>query len=76
VLELRGGERLAPEAGDERLVLGQVLGEQLHRDSALEDSVERKENRGHAAGAEAAVEAVAACDVGWSGHQSSPCFFS
>ena len=76
VLELGGRERLAPEARDEGLVLGQVLGEQLHRDAALEHRVEREEHGGHAAGAEPAVEPVAAVDFGRSGHQSLAPFFS
>ena len=32
----RGGQRLAPEARDERGVLGEVLGQQLDRDVALQ----------------------------------------
>ena len=39
VLQAGGGERLAPEAGDERLVVGQVLGEQLDRHRPLENGV-------------------------------------
>ena len=62
VHEPRGGERLAAEARDERRVVGQVLGEQLHRDVALEPLVEREVHGRHAADAEAALEPVAACD--------------
>ena len=63
VHQLRGGQRLAPEAGDEAVVLGEVLGQQLHRDLALEHAVQRAVHRRHAAGAEALVEPVAARDL-------------
>ena len=39
--QLGGGQRLAPEAGDEAVVLGEVLGQQLDRHLALEHAVER-----------------------------------
>ena len=63
VLEPGGGERLAAEAGDEGLVLGQVLGQQLDRHRPLEHLVGGQEDGGHAAGAEAALEPVAAGDL-------------
>ena len=59
VHEPRGGERLAPEARDEARVLGEVLGEQLDRDVALQPRVERELDGRHAADAEAALEPVA-----------------
>ena len=59
VHEPRGGERLAAEARDEARVLGQVLGQQLDRDVALQARVERELDGRHAADAEAAVELVA-----------------
>ena len=59
VHEPRGGQRLAAEARDEARVLGQVLGEQLDRDVALQPRVERELDRRHAAHAEAALEPVA-----------------
>ena len=59
VHEPRGGERLAPEARDEARVLGEVLGEQLDGDVALEPRVERELHGRHAADAEAALEPVA-----------------
>ena len=37
--QFRDGESLAPEAGDEPLVVGEVLGEDLDRDGSLEDAV-------------------------------------
>ena len=40
VHEPRRGQRLAPEPRDERRVVGQVLGQQLHGDVALEALVE------------------------------------
>ena len=40
VHEARGGQRLAAEALDELVVVGEVLGQQLHRDLALEAAVE------------------------------------
>ena len=61
--ELCGGQRLAPEARHEAVVLGQVLGQQLDRDLALEHVVERAVDGRHAAGAEALVEPVAARDL-------------
>jgi hypothetical protein len=45
--ELRDRERLPAEAGDEALVVGEVLGEDLHRDGPLEDRVRRAEYRRH-----------------------------
>ena len=57
VLKAGGGQGLAPEAGDERLVVGQVLGEELDRDLALEHVIAGEEDGGHATGAQAALEA-------------------
>ena len=37
--QLRHRQRLPPEAGDESIVVGEVLGEDLHRHGALEDQV-------------------------------------
>ena len=62
VHEPRGGERLAAEARDEARVLGEVLGQQLDRDLALEPAVERELHGRHAADAEPALELVAAGD--------------
>ena len=45
VHEPGGRERLAPEARDERRVVGEVLGEQLDRDVALEPLVEARDGR-------------------------------
>ena len=59
MLKPRGGERLAAEAGDEGLVLGEVLGQQLHGHAALEHAVERQEDGRHAARAEPSLEPVA-----------------
>ena len=64
VLQARRRERLAAEAGDEVLVLGQVLGQQLDRHRALEHRVGGQEHGRHAAGAEPAVDPVAARDLG------------
>ena len=60
MLQPGGRQRLAPEAGHERLVVGQVLGQQLHRHRALEHGVGRLEDGGHAARAEPALDPVAA----------------
>jgi hypothetical protein len=59
VHEPGGGERLAAEARDEARVVGQVLGQELDGDVALEPRVERELDGRHAADAEAAVEAIA-----------------
>ena len=53
-----GGERLAAEAGHESRVVGEMLGEQLDRDIALQALVERQLDRGHPADAEAALDPV------------------
>src|SRR3954451_7694877 len=53
-------ERLAAEARDELRVLGEVLGEDLHRDVALQAAIARDPDRRHAADAEAVAELVAA----------------
>jgi hypothetical protein len=58
--QLRDGERLAAEAGDEALVVGEVLGEDLHRDRALEDAVRGPVDGRHPARAEPVVQFVAA----------------
>src|SRR6185437_6863351 len=68
VLEAGGRHGLAPEAGHERLVVGEVLGQQLHGHAPLEHRVHRHEHGGHAAGAEAALDRVAARDLGGSAH--------
>ena len=60
VHEARRGQRLAAEAVDEVRVLGQVLGQQLDRDVALEAGVEGQLDGGHAADADPALEPVAA----------------
>ena len=57
--QLRHRQRLAPEAGDEALVVGEVLGEDLHRDGALEDQVGRLVDVRHPAGAEPLAGLVA-----------------
>ena len=57
-----GGERLAAEALDERGVVGEVLGEQLDGDLALEPAVEGQVDGRHAAEAEPVAELVAADD--------------
>ena len=71
VHQLGGGQRLAPEAGDERVVLGQVLRQQLDRHLALEHLVERHEHGRHAAGAEPPVEPVAVGDLGSEQHHGA-----
>ena len=62
VHEPGSGERLAAEARDERRVVGEVLGQQLQRDVALEALVEGEVHGRHAADAEPALDPVAACD--------------
>src|SRR5438270_7340318 len=54
---------LALEARHERGVLGEVLGEQLHRNPALQALVEGAVNGGHAAEAQAPFQAVARADL-------------
>ena len=49
VHEPRRGQRLAAEARDERRVVGEVLGEQLDRDVALQPAVERELHGRHPA---------------------------
>ena len=58
----RGGQRLAAEARDEGRIVGEVLGQQLQRDVALETLVEGEHDRGHPADAEAALDPVAPGD--------------
>ena len=72
VLEARGGQRLAAEAGHEGLVLGQVLGQQLDRHRALEHGVGGQEDGRHAAGAQPALDRVAARDLGRRGSSVAP----
>src|SRR5262249_19839440 len=60
--ELRDGERLAPEARDEALVVREVLGEDLHRDGPLKDRVRRPEDGRHPTRAEAVLDPVAIGD--------------
>src|SRR5215211_3179206 len=68
VHEPRRRQGLAPEAGHERLVLGQVLRQKLHGHRALEHGVGGLEDRRHATGPEPALEAVAARYVRRGGH--------
>ena len=63
VHQARGGLGLALEARHERGFVGEVLGEQLDRDLALEAQVEGEMDGGHPAEAEAALEAVAPGDL-------------
>ena len=58
----RGGERLAAKARDERRVVGEVLGQQLERDVALESLVEGEMDGRHPADAEPALDPVSPCD--------------
>ena len=55
--------RLALEARHERGVLGEVLGQQLHRHRALQAQVEGEVNGGHPAEAQPALQAVAPSDL-------------
>ena len=68
----RAAERLAPEAGHEVLVLRQVLGQQLHRHRALEHGVVGLEDRGHAAGPEAASRSRSGRRSPAGGHHRPP----
>jgi hypothetical protein len=68
--EARDGQRLAPEARDEVAVLGEVLGEELDRDVALQARVEGELDGRHATDAEAAFEAVAVGEEDVGGHCS------
>jgi hypothetical protein len=58
----RGRQGLAAEARHERGVVGEMLGEQLDRDVALQALVEREVNGRHAADSEAPVDPVAPGD--------------
>ncbi len=69
--QLRDRQRLAPEAGDEALVVGEVLGEDLDRDRALEDAVGRLVDVRHPARAEPVADLVAARERPGR-HQSPP----
>ena len=60
VHEPRDGQRLAPEARDELAVVGEVLGQQLDGDVALEARVEGAHDGRHAADAEPLAQLVAA----------------
>ena len=62
VHEAGGRQRLAPEARHEGRIVGQMLGQQLDRDVALQPLVEGELDRGHAADAEAALDAVSPGD--------------
>jgi hypothetical protein len=62
VNQARRRQRLAPEAGDEVLVLGQVLGKQLDGHAALQALVERLLDGGHPADAQAPLQPVAPGD--------------
>ena len=62
--ELGDGERLAAEAGDELLVVGEVLGEDLDGDGPLEHAIDGPVDGRHAAAAEAVAELVAVGDRG------------
>jgi hypothetical protein len=62
--ELRDRERLAAEAGDELLVVGQVLGEDLDGDRPLEHAVDGAVDGRHPAAAEAVAEHVSVGDRG------------
>ena len=73
VHEPGGGQRLAAEAGDERRVVGQVLGQQLDRHVALEALVEGQLHGRHAADAEAALDPVPPGDRRSVGHPPPPC---
>ena len=64
VHEPRGRQRLAAEARRRTSVVGEVLGQQLDRDLALEALVEGEVHGRHAADAEAALEPVAPGDAG------------
>ena len=72
VHEPGGGERLAAEAGDERRVVGQVLGQQLDRHVALEALVEGQLHGGHPTDAEAALDPVAPDDLSSVGQPPPP----
>ena len=65
-----GGQGLAAEARDEGRVVGQVLGQQLQGDIALQPLVEGQVDGGHAADAQPALDPVAAGDH-VIGHRSS-----
>ena len=60
--EPRDGQRLAAEASDELVVVGEMLGQDLHRDGPLEHAVGRSVDGGHAARAEPVAELVAVGD--------------
>ncbi len=67
-----GGQRLAPKARDESGVVGEVLGEQLDGDVALQPVVEGEVDGRHAADAEAAFDPVPAGDRRRGGHWPFP----
>ena len=66
------GECLAPEAGDEPLIVGEMLGEDLDRDGALEDAVGGTVHGRHTARAETAVDLISPREEPGL-HQSPPC---
>ena len=70
--QLRDRQRLAPEAGDELVVVREVLGEDLDRDGALQDPVGRLVDARHPARAEPVAELVAARDQGRAHRQPPP----
>ncbi len=62
--QLRHRQRLAAEAGDELLVVREVLGQDLHGHRALQDAVGRLVDARHPARPEAVAELVAVGDQG------------
>ena len=72
-----GGLGLGPEPAQERLVLGERLVEQLHRDAAAQARVVSEEHERRRAGADRRDQAVAAAEhatdlVVQTGHHHSP----
>ena len=57
---------------DERWIVGQMLGQQLDRDVALEALVERQVDGRHAADSEASFQAVSPCDARGASHCPFP----
>ncbi len=71
VHETRGRLGLALEALHELRIVGEVLGQELHGDGALQATVERLHDARHAARADALAELVAP-DQGVAAHRPSP----